>query len=326
MLKKLVTAADIRWLDRQVTITDSAVVFQRVTDDDFSSGKIMDSIDLLEIVQCSKANIDGLSSPASNMTAIGVKQTSFHHVANATQSSNAVSPGHLRSSRFSFKSRSMSTNQATNLRSEFDEIARPTVGLVGAVEQKRRHASTSSTTSPRAQWLLQEGGGSDKDLGQDSIHDIASNVPSHMIEISTYPEGYNSGRVYRLAADTQDAMDEWLTQLQSALSDARARHEMQSRKSRLSRFLSTTKNLYDSNAMQRFVGLLILVNFSLSIWEAETRHVSSDYDTTVFDALEIAFTAIFCVEILFNLIASGPFAFLQDNWNLMDLGVGVPVT
>ena len=116
-------------------------------------------------------------------------------------------------------------------------------------------------------------------------------------------------------------MDEWLMQLQSALSDARTRHEIQSRKSRISRCLSTTKTVYDSNAVQWAVGFLILVNFSVSIWEAETRLVSSDYDATLFDALEISFTVIFCVELFINFIASGVFAFVQDNWNLMDVAV-----
>lgn len=322
VLKKLVTAASIEWHERQVTITDSAIVFQRVSDDDFSSSEIMDSIPLLEIVQCSKASIDSLPSRSSNMTAIGVQPGSFkdlHQDANTSQSSNAVD--HLRTARL--KNRSTSMKQAAKLRSSINEKARP-VGLVGAGGQIRRHSTMGATASPRAQWLRQVGGASSKDSMKDYIHHIASNVPSHfLLEISTYAEGYNSGRIYRLAASTEGEMDEWLMQLQSALSDARTRHEIQSRKSRISRCLSTTKTIYDSNAVQWAVGFLILVNFSVSIWDAETRLVSSDYDATLFDALEISFTVIFCVELFINLIASGPFAFVQDNWNLMDVGVNL---
>jgi hypothetical protein len=231
-------------------------------------------------------------------------QTSSFKDLNQAAESSAGAVHHLRTSRL--KSRSTSMKQAAKLRSLKDGAVGSPRGLVGAAGQLRRHTSSSRF-----------------DPMHSSIHHIASNLPSNfVIEISTYQDGYNSGRIYRLAANTATEMNEWLAQLQAALDDARTRHEIASRRSLLSQILSRTKKIYDSKTVQWAVGLLILINFSVSIWEAETRLVSEDYDATIFDTLEISFTAIFCAELLINLVASGLWAFVVDNWNLMDVVVG----
>ena len=79
------------------------------------------------------------------------------------------------------------------------------------------------------------------------------------------------GRIYRLAAKDQEDFDQWMHAIRAAMRDAQARMKLSLQKSKCELLVKKTAEIYSSQAVQMLVGALIVVNFGLSIFEAETR-------------------------------------------------------
>ena len=186
---------------------------------------------------------------------------------------------------------------------------------VDAAQEQPQGAAPNKMVTPEGSSRSLAASAVDPDVYQsdDDITKIVDNVPSDfLIHIHTEPDGYNSGRIYHLAATSQEDCDTWLHELKTAIVDAKCFREAQSRIGCFSRIRAVALEAYMGSAAQQVIGFLITLNFIVSVVEAELHYGREDAWKSRFDNIEIAFTTFFSIELLLNFIAAGPFRYIQS--------------
>jgi len=137
----------------------------------------------------------------------------------------------------------------------------------------------------------------------------------HVIEVAcaTY------GRSYYLKASSAEECSSWLHAIKGARRTALAKLEM-----RLSTFLRVKRKvafLYDHSVTQVSIGVLLLMNFLISIvqLEMEASRDFSEYEET-FTQVNYAFTVIYTIELAINIFGHCPnsagqwWPFFASSW------------
>ena len=76
---------------------------------------------------------------------------------------------------------------------------------------------------------------------------------------------------------------------------------------------------YESNPVQILVAVLIFANFIANAAQSELNPPDNTRGSDFFGALDVAFTYIFTVELVVNLLANWFWAFFLNGWSVFDL-------
>jgi hypothetical protein len=154
---------------------------------------------------------------------------------------------------------------------------------------------------------------------QASYHHATIQGDKVTIEVHIKPaEGYIIGRIHYFHAANEQECLTWTKALQEAIANARKRRLTTSSRRRMQIKLNY---IYHTNLVQFTVVAVIIANFVANIVEFEL--MPRDLAVTQrFDDLDLAFTILFTLEFIANIIAHLdilPFPFLSDSWNIMDM-------
>jgi hypothetical protein len=132
--------------------------------------------------------------------------------------------------------------------------------------------------------------------------------------VCTSRVGYHRGRQYRFRTPTVLLREQWLVSIGRIL--LRYKDRPLKRMSGLKRLRRVVRWVYFRDQSQLLVAALITLNFALNIIEAHFASVEDDsLIAAVFRAADLAFTAVFTVELLVNLFATLVREFVRDVWN-----------
>ena len=307
-LKKMVASHDLDWVERKVSIMDTEITFQKIDGTD-----VLDNIPLLEITECVH-----LSGEVTTLTSALAPATTLSHAQGGQVSHPKSKHDHSQASKKNV------------LHHDIDEPARsPQIhnGGGSAKYLDKSQSMQSMLGSANLTWKnsseasqSKKGEKLQRTLTVDGLDSI-----KHVIQIFTEVDGYNSGRVYCLSAATEHACSEWISRINNAMKEAKAREAKKLNIGAFKKLRKKVARFYDTDEAQWTVGLLILANFVTSIADAETRLAAMSWDTgrqadraKAFESLEYAFTCLFSVELVVNFVASGPWKFLNDAWSMMD--------
>ena len=307
-LKKMVASHDLDWVERKVSIMDTEITFQKIDGTD-----VLDNIPLLEITECVH-----LSGEVTTLTSALAPATTLSHAQGGQVSHPKLKHDHSQASKKNV------------LHHDIDEPARsPQIhnGGGSAKYLDKSQSMQSMLGSANLTWKnsseashSKKGEKLQRTLTVDGLDSI-----KHVIQIFTEVDGYNSGRVYCLSAATEHACSEWISRINNAMKEAKAREAKKLNIGAFKKLRKKVARFYDTDEAQWTVGLLILANFVTSIADAETRLAAMSWDTgrqadraKAFESLEYAFTCLFSVELVVNFVASGPWKFLNDAWSMMD--------
>ncbi|EKX43249.1 hypothetical protein GUITHDRAFT_110665 [Guillardia theta CCMP2712] len=149
--------------------------------------------------------------------------------------------------------------------------------------------------------------------------------------IVTSPDGYNAGKKYVLRAQSDEEYSKWLELMEQAIADSKRRKEQElleikSGGSRLAKFRTRAFDFYHSRKMQLVIAAIILASFATALFEAQVLPEDGTEGSRIFEDITLSFTAIFSIELLFNLFVHSEDRFLpfcSDPWNLLDVCVVV---
>jgi hypothetical protein len=138
---------------------------------------------------------------------------------------------------------------------------------------------------------------------------------NNVLEVSTAPGGYNSGRLYVLRTvqfnkgniDARTLAGTLKPLINSAINERAALLTPWSHR----QFL--LKSFYDTTFLQIIVCLLIAGNFVANVVEKQIRPVKGSDDYTRFENLELSFTIMFACELLLNAAANWWKPFINDG-------------
>jgi hypothetical protein len=168
------------------------------------------------------------------------------------------------------------------------------------VKKKNRLEPTSSIVDKSAKRL--DSSSSFRNLNFSSLvskQDPVADSGTHVIQIRTIEDGYNSGRVYLLRAESEDECTTWIQSIRSGVRRAIMLKEAGPGFFRKTQF--RVARFYRSVGMQSFVAVLIFLSFLANILQSE--YTSDDADT-VFNGLEYFFTIAFTVELVINMLSN----------------------
>ena len=146
------------------------------------------------------------------------------------------------------------------------------------------------------------------------------------VVIRTIPDGYNSGQEYHLQyIRTQpqqetdaEACNVWVTALEDAVESARRRTRISAA---WADFQAPLSRFYRNEYFQAVMAIIILLNFLLTASEMQIHPPNDSQLARSFENGDMAFTFIFALELLINMVAHWFWPFVQDGWNLFDFTV-----
>ncbi len=109
-------------------------------------------------------------------------------------------------------------------------------------------------------------------------------------EVRTCDGGYNSGRSYYLKPSSEEALAHWTAALDAAARAAVARKAAE--RSWLRRRQADAQRLYQSDACQGFVALLIAANFVVNVAQNEVLPADGSPAQAQFAAADSSFTGL----------------------------------
>eukprot|EP00960_Hanusia_phi_P034400 751040-Hanusia_phi.AAC.1 len=149
--------------------------------------------------------------------------------------------------------------------------------------------------------------------------------------VVTSPEGYNAGKKYVLRAQSEEEYKKWYESMEETIADSKRRRELEllelkSGGSKLAKFRTRACNFYHSRKMQLVIATIILASFATALFEAEILPEDGSEGSRIFEEVTLTFTALFSIELLFNLFVHSEEKFqpfYSDPWNLLDVCVVV---
>ena len=93
------------------------------------------------------------------------------------------------------------------------------------------------------------------EAASDDHHDEESKRFSHVMQIATRDDGYNSGRIYYLSTDSKEDLDELISDLVKKAKSARVQAEA---RTSFQKFQLGVRERYESRKFQGFMALLII--------------------------------------------------------------------
>ena len=136
--------------------------------------------------------------------------------------------------------------------------------------------------------------------------------------IHTIDGGHNSGRSTILQADSDVEREEWVTFLKAQVETAIEEFNRPPDLGAVKNMQRTCRSIYNSNAAQYSIGAVILASYITAMTGAQLLPEDGTREASYFFTLEIIFTGIFTLELLFNLFGSWWRPFLAEAWNWMD--------
>lgn len=125
------------------------------------------------------------------------------------------------------------------------------------------------------------------------------------------------GRTYYLKASSADECSSWIEGIQNAHQTAREEKE---RELGLSlRLKRSVARFYDHPMTQAGIGLLLLINFFISVIQLEMMSAQEHDNERVFAAINHAFTVIYTCELAVNMYCHWFWPFFTSFWGLFDL-------
>ena len=114
--------------------------------------------------------------------------------------------------------------------------------------------------------------------------------------VHTTPRGFNGGRAYYFRAASEAERDLWIGRIHDVIAADRVR-QLYTQFSRLQRFQSRCRAVYESAPLQNSVAALIAANFILSAAAAEIQPAPGSSAEAAFSALEIFFTGVYLLPL-----------------------------
>mmetsp|Transcript_42423 Transcript_42423/g.86731 ORF Transcript_42423/g.86731 Transcript_42423/m.86731 type:complete len:381 (+) Transcript_42423:198-1340(+) len=137
-------------------------------------------------------------------------------------------------------------------------------------------------------------------------------------EIQTIPEGYNSGRVYRLKAESKQEQERFVDELNRIIKNA---IQVAQSESDFERSQERVRRVFHSVHFQSTVALLILANFIAHAAQHQLRPEEGSAMHRTLETLDVAFTGLFTVEVCLNAYGHWARPFFSDAWSVFDLVV-----
>jgi voltage-gated sodium channel len=170
----------------------------------------------------------------------------------------------------------------------------------------------------------------DGEEGTDKLRPWNEDTHEFHLSIMTVDGGHNSGKTYVHRVPKGQAQF-WWDLLQTTIQKrkvyaARKQLEDEYGHSRWSLARAITHQLYQSNAFQYTVALVILMAFALDICKSQMLPTRGSYSESVFLALDATITAFFTVELLINIFAHSNNRFrpfYTRFWNWFDVFIVV---
>ena len=134
--------------------------------------------------------------------------------------------------------------------------------------------------------------------------DEASQTKMHILQIRTVENGYNSGRIYYLSAESEESCQSWIQSIRSA-SDRSIMMKLAG-PGFLKRAQYRLAQIYHSSPVQGVVAVLIFFSFLCNILQTELVTDTTQNDTppqAIFSVLESFFTFAFAFELLINILS-----------------------
>ena len=160
----------------------------------------------------------------------------------------------------------------------------------------------------------------DRPVPQEELED-ALDRGLGIFSIVTETHSYNFGRKYCIQIDDAAEFENIVTLITSKSTEAKKRNFP---KTRFQKVRHAAHELFHSFGFQVFVAILLLANFMVNAAEAQLLQDLVDENgkptgqQATFDNLDIAFTAVFTLELLFNLLAHSLMDFFTNAWSVFD--------
>ena len=137
--------------------------------------------------------------------------------------------------------------------------------------------------------------------------------------ISIHTERF--GRTYYLRAATEQTKNEWLSAIDEAV-EADKQHQLTLLQLTCTRkFKVKLRHFYDSNYVQNFVAILLVINFGINVYDAESQPQPGTKTRLLLDEIDNVFTAIYSIELLVNVYTHWFWSFFTNKWSLFDFFV-----
>eukprot|EP00961_Rhodomonas_salina_P080510 1083277-Rhodomonas_salina.1 len=187
------------------------------------------------------------------------------------------------------------------------------VGIFGSGLQQKESKLSNRRNGNKKQGF--ESGRLSEDDGSENLQSNGG----YALQIITVPDGHNSGRTYRLKADSAEACHDWVADIQKLSKEASAKRMLEELPGSLDRARMLATIFYMSDYTQMFIASLIILNFILNAASSEILPEDGTHLAMIFEDVEIAFTAIFTLELIINLFVNWWKPFFNDSWNVFDL-------
>ena len=148
--------------------------------------------------------------------------------------------------------------------------------------------------------------------------DEAKIDPARVFVIHTIEDGYNSGKSTVLLCESKESKKEWVTTLQVAAKTALKIFEGIHEMTWLQRKQRVARKFYHSDKAQYCVGVVIMASYFTALLSSQLLPERGSSTARHLRLTEIVFTAMFTVELLFNLFGSWLRPFLTEGWNYVD--------
>ncbi len=202
-----------------------------------------------------------------------------------------------------------------------DELLRDLIPLDEIVEVKKSNCAPHKAYSNNSEkGVSVPGNGRHSSLVNLKIstliqeEDEVSQSKKHILQIRTVENGYNSGRMYYLAAESDECCQSWIQSIRSA-SDHAIMMKLAG-PSFLKRAQYRLAQFYHSTPVQGVVAVLIFFSFLCNILQTELiadddNSQSDASPQAIFSVLESFFTFAFAVELLINILSHFLLPFLE---------------
>lgn len=148
--------------------------------------------------------------------------------------------------------------------------------------------------------------------------DFSATSPGQEMEIQTEKEGFNSGRSYVVKLGSKESCKDWISEI-AKMGKERKREVLKA--TRLSEWRAWARRTFYSLPFQIVVIVLITCNFIVNAMEAQYHPKEGTTQRYWIDSADYIFTAIFCLELAFNMFGHWFWAFVTDGWSIFDFCV-----